>query len=48
MGHEMMHAFDGIGRAFDEDGFRLDWWTKAENDVYERGSQCLVGNTSFL
>ena len=48
LGHEMMHAFDGIGRVFDEDGFRLDWWTKAENDVYERGSQCLVGNMYFF
>ena len=47
LGHEMMHGFDSRGRLNDEDGFRLDWWTKKENDEYEIRSQCLVGNPSI-
>ena len=39
LGHEMMHGFDSRGRLNDEDGFRLDWWTKKENDEYEIRSQ---------
>ena len=48
LGHEMMHGFDNVGRLTDEDGFRLDWWAKAENDEYQSRSQCMVGNPFFL
>ena len=42
LGHEMMHAFDETGKLFDENGFRLDWWTDKENDEYKNRTQCLV------
>ena len=47
LGHEMMHGFDDEGRLTDEDGFRVDWWMKAENDEYQSRSQCMVGNPFF-
>ena len=43
LGHEMMHGFDDLGRLTDEEGFRLDWWTKTENYEYESRSGCMVG-----
>jgi len=42
LGHEMVHGFDEIGRNYDKDGFRADWWRKNETDGYQKKTQCLV------
>lgn len=34
IGHELMHAFDPIGRQFDAAGNQRDWWTKADDASY--------------
>ena len=42
LGHEMVHGFDEIGRNYDKDGFRADWWTKNETEGYTNRTLCLV------
>ncbi len=36
IGHEMTHGFDDEGRKFDAKGNLTDWWTKEDNDRFER------------
>merc|ERR1719341_2860953 len=43
LGHEMVHGFDNIGRLFDKDGLRFDWWTRpSEKKEYDERTQRLV------
>ena len=42
VGHEMVHGFDNNGKAYDKDGFKLNWWTKKEEKDYANRTQCLV------
>jgi len=41
VGHEMVHGFDNNGKAYDKDGFKLNWWTKKEEKDYANRTQCL-------
>ncbi|KAA9332998.1 M13 family metallopeptidase [Hymenobacter busanensis] len=36
MGHEMTHGFDDQGRQYDAEGTLRDWWTKEDNDEFNR------------
>ena len=42
LGHEMVHGFDEIGKDYDKDGFRANWWRKNETEGYKNRTQCLV------
>ena len=42
LGHEMVHGFDNNGKAYDKDGFKLNWWTKKEEKDYANRTKCLV------
>ena len=42
LGHEMVHGFDNNGKAYDKDGFKLNWWTKKEEIDYANRTKCLV------
>lgn len=35
IGHEMIHAFDSLGRQFNEFGFMQSWWTQKDEAEYE-------------
>ncbi|HKA89597.1 MAG TPA: M13 family metallopeptidase, partial [Haliangiales bacterium] len=43
IGHEITHAFDSVGRLFDERGVSRDWWTEADARKFEDMSGVLVG-----
>ena len=38
----MVHGFDNNGKAYDKDGFKLNWWTKEEEKDYANRTKCLV------
>ena len=38
----MVHGFDNAGKAYDKDGFKLNWWTKKEEKDYANRTRCLV------
>ena len=42
LGHEMVHGFDNKGKAYDKDGFKLNWWNKKEEKDYANRTKCLV------
>ena len=42
LGHEMVHGFDNNGKAYDKDGFKLNWWSKKEEKDYANRTECLV------
>jgi putative endopeptidase len=42
IGHEIGHAFDDQGSAFDGDGRLRDWWTEADRQEFERRTAGLV------
>ncbi|XP_031331877.1 neprilysin-2-like [Photinus pyralis] len=42
IGHEMMHAFDDMGRTFDQNGNIVNWWTEKSKNIFEEKSKCLV------
>jgi putative endopeptidase len=42
VGHEFGHAFDPIGRHWDANGNRRDWWTAADVSKYERQTQIVI------
>merc|ERR1719305_2056308 len=41
LGHEMVHGFDNNGKAYDKDGFKLNWWSKKEEKDYANRTKCL-------
>ncbi|XP_064479895.1 membrane metallo-endopeptidase-like 1 [Ornithodoros turicata] len=41
LGHEIMHAFDDIGKEWDEDGHINTWWTHFVEDEYFKRVDCL-------
>ena len=47
LGHEMVHGFDNNGKAFDKDGFRLNWWSKKEEEDYANRTKCMVSLIVF-
>ncbi|MBN2013250.1 M13 family metallopeptidase [candidate division KSB1 bacterium] len=46
IGHEMTHGFDDQGRHFDKDGNMTDWWTKADEEEFNKRTQLLVDQYS--
>merc|ERR1712037_152562 len=36
-----VHGFDNNGKAYDKDGFKLNWWTKEEEKDYANRTKCL-------
>ena len=40
--HEISHAFDQRGRRFDAFGRPADWWTKADEEAFQRRTQPLI------
>ncbi len=42
IGHELTHGFDDEGRQFDADGNLKDWWTKSDEQEFEKLSDCFV------
>jgi endothelin-converting enzyme/putative endopeptidase len=42
IGHELTHGFDDQGRQFDAQGNLKDWWTKEENEQFNKRAQCIV------
>ena len=41
-GHELLHAFDNLGRHFDAAGAKRDWWSARSADEFERRAERLV------
>ncbi|XP_077485236.1 neprilysin-1-like [Amblyomma americanum] len=41
IGHEMMHAFDVVGRQANGRGMRTSWWPKQATDKYLEQTSCL-------
>ncbi|KAJ3025937.1 UNVERIFIED_CONTAM: Peptidase M13, partial [Siphonaria sp. JEL0065] len=46
IGHEIIHAFDNMGRLFDASGKLNDWWTKQSEDAFNSKAQCIVDQYS--
>lgn len=42
IGHELTHGFDDQGRQFDAQGNLKDWWTKEDNEQFNKRAQCIV------
>ncbi|MFA6744018.1 MAG: M13 family metallopeptidase [Candidatus Neomarinimicrobiota bacterium] len=42
IGHEMTHGFDDQGRQYDKDGNVNDWWTKADQEEFNKRTEVLV------
>lgn len=42
IGHEVTHGFDDQGRRFDRDGNMTDWWTKEDEEEFNKRTQLLV------
>lgn len=42
LAHELTHAFDKEGKAYDPDGFPKVWWTPSDNRAYNKKSKSLI------
>ena len=42
VGHEITHGFDDEGRQFDENGNLRNWWTKKDEEEFNKRAQVLV------
>jgi putative endopeptidase len=42
IGHEITHGFDDEGRQFDEKGNLKNWWTKKDEDEFNKRAQVMV------
>lgn len=42
IGHEITHGFDDEGRQFDAKGNLVSWWTKADEEEFNKRSQLMV------
>ncbi len=42
IGHELTHGFDDEGRQFDGDGNLKDWWSKEDEDQFNKLADCFV------
>ncbi|RKF76155.1 Endothelin-converting enzyme 1 [Golovinomyces cichoracearum] len=45
-GHELSHAFDSMGRHYDQNGNYTDWWDNETIANFEHRSQCFVDQYS--
>jgi len=41
IGHEIVHAFDDMGRLYDADGLRRNWFSNASLTNYQNRAQCI-------
>lgn len=41
IGHEIVHAFDDMGRLYDADGVRRNWFSNASLTAYQNKAQCI-------
>jgi putative endopeptidase len=46
IGHEMTHGFDDQGRHFDKEGNMTDWWTKKDEEEFNKRTKLLVDQYS--
>ena len=42
MGHELLHAFDDLGRRFDAEGALRDWWTARSAKAFNERARVIV------
>lgn len=42
IGHEMTHGFDDEGRQYDEKGNLKSWWTKKDEDEFNKRAQVMI------
>lgn len=42
IGHELTHGFDDEGRQFDAQGNLKSWWTKKDNQEFEKRAACVA------
>jgi len=42
IGHEMTHGFDDEGRQYDADGNMKDWWTKQDEENFDKRAEKIV------
>ena len=42
IGHEITHGFDDEGRQFDEKGNLLSWWTKKDEEEFNKRAQLII------
>lgn len=42
IGHEITHGFDDEGRQFDDKGNLVSWWTKADEEKFNRKAQVMI------
>ena len=42
IGHEMTHGFDDQGRQYDKDGNLVNWWTKSDEEAFNKLADALV------
>lgn len=41
-GHELSHAFDSLGRHYDQNGNYTDWWDKSTVEEFTKKADCFV------
>ncbi|DAZ99912.1 TPA: hypothetical protein N0F65_011835 [Lagenidium giganteum] len=41
VGHEITHAFDNLGRQFDDDGNIQEWWSDATDAEFSNRAECI-------
>ena len=42
IGHEIIHAFDQVGAAYNRDGVQEDWWTNKTAEGFRNESKCII------
>jgi putative endopeptidase len=48
IGHEITHGFDDEGRKFDEKGNLKNWWTKQDEEQFDKRAQPLVNQFNAM
>ena len=48
IGHEITHGFDDEGRQFDENGNLKNWWSKADEEQFNKRAQLLVNQFNHM
>lgn len=41
-GHELVHAFDNVGRKFDLQGNAKDWWSEEASEQFDQKANCFI------
>lgn len=40
LARQMLHGFDDVGRHYDRNGYRRNWWDESSENSYKRHAQC--------